>query len=104
MAKTDCASNSLCCPMSMPPAISRIGYCEAAQMPKMSLRRPYFARTVSCTAFMVEMSAHGAIGARDGCRRRYEHGATGPKVLKHLGNYGREQQGATSGDYPVDSR
>jgi hypothetical protein len=31
-----------------------------------------------------------AIGVRDGCRRRYEHGKTGPKVFKQLGNYGRE--------------
>src|SRR5947207_1921076 len=38
MPKTDCASNSLCCPMSMPPSISRVGCCEDAQMPKMSLQ------------------------------------------------------------------
>src|SRR6266480_1815036 len=59
MPTTDCASNSLCCPMSMPLSISRVGCCEAAQMPKMSLRKPYFARTVSSAAFMVEMRAHG---------------------------------------------
>jgi RNA polymerase sigma factor (sigma-70 family) len=74
MPKTDGASNSLCCRMSMPPSISRVGCCEAAQMPKMSLRKPYFARTVSSAAFMVEMRAHGcsrsyAILATHGWRR-----------------------------------